>query len=64
VPPVDQQKRGLMQWLLTGESEGGHMRDRDYLFASGDLSASIEGHRQKMQQQIHALAPNQLLAGR
>lgn len=37
------------------------MRDRDYLFFSGDLSASIEGHRQKMQQQIHALTPNQLL---
>ncbi len=37
------------------------MRDRDYLFVSGDLSASIEGHRQKMQQQIHALSPNQLL---
>lgn len=37
------------------------MRDRNYLFASGDLSASIEGHRQKMQQQIHALSPNQLL---
>lgn len=37
------------------------MRDRDYLFVSADLSASIEGHRQKMQQQIHALSPNQLL---
>jgi hypothetical protein len=37
------------------------MRDRDYLFASGNLSSSIEGHRQKMQQQIHELAPNQLL---
>jgi hypothetical protein len=37
------------------------MRNRDYLFASGDLSASIEGHRHKMQQQIHALSPNQLL---
>lgn len=37
------------------------MRERSYLFASGDLSASIEGHRQKMQRQIHALSPNQLL---
>jgi len=37
------------------------MRDRDYLFASGDLSASIEAHRQKMQEQINALSPSQLL---
>lgn len=37
------------------------MSDRDYLFVSSNLSTSIEGHRQKMQQQIHALSPNQLL---
>lgn len=37
------------------------MSDRDYLFVSSNLSTSIEGHRQKMKQQIHALTPNQLL---
>lgn len=31
------------------------MRDRNYLFASGDMLSSIEGHRQKMQQQIRVL---------
>ncbi len=37
------------------------MRDRDYLFADGDLSATIEGLRQKLMQEIQALSPGQLL---
>jgi len=37
------------------------MSARDYLFASADLSATIDGHRQKLRQEIEALSPNQLL---
>ncbi len=38
------------------------MRKReDYLFVSGDLTATIDGHRAKMMSQINAMSPNQLL---